>query len=113
MTQHDGNDNTQDRYYIFNDEIHIYHHSDRHEEDSTEEILYRVYQMLYILSFERLTQDATHDESTECSRETYSRGKYHHTETEGKRRDEQRLIVHQRLYPLQEDRNEINTHNEP
>ena len=69
--------------------------------------------MLDGLALDRFGQDATHDEGTERSGEAYGRGKHHHAEAEGKGRDEHRLFVHQWLYLLQEEGDEVDAHHKP
>ena len=104
--QHDGQG-------IVHQDLRINEHTHRHEEDGTEEVLHRLYQLLDTLCLDRLCQDATHDKRAEGRAEAHLRRKHCHRTAESQRHHQQHLVVDETAHPTEEQRNGKDSHHEP
>ena len=62
-----GKCDDDDREGVVDENLWLYKHTYRHEEHGSEEVLYRLYYLYYLVSLHGLSKDAAHDESSECA----------------------------------------------
>ena len=69
LTNDDGKYQTKNWQGVFYKNLRIDKHTYRHEEHSSEKVLYRFYKFLDSLSLDSLGKNATHDKCSECRTE--------------------------------------------
>ena len=71
LTYDNGEYQTKDRQGVFYKNLRIDKHTYRHEEHSSEKILYGLNKLLDSLSLDSLGKNTTHDKCSECRTEAY------------------------------------------
>ena len=88
-------------------------HAHRHEEDGTEEVLHRLYQLDNLVGLDGLGKDAAHDEGSEGAAEPHQRGDARHGAAESERHDGHGLVVHEQTRLAQEHGDEEDAYHQP
>ena len=91
----------------------IHQHTDRYEENGTEEVFYRRYYLLYLLCLDRLGKYATHHECSEGRAEARLGREHRHKTAHTEGHDKQHLVIHKRSHAAQEGRDKEQSYHKP
>ena len=106
-------DQGEDRNGIFYQNLRVYQHTYRYEEDGSEEILYRFYEFDNFLCLNGFCQYAAHDEGSEGAAEPHLGAQYRHAAAQTQRNDEQGFGIDEFPHRTQEPRNGEDAHDKP
>ena len=109
----DGEGDDHDGQPVLGDHRRVHHHPHGHEEDGAEQVLHRLDEAFDVFRLDGFRQDGAHDEGAEGGGEAGLGGEDDHAEAQAQGHHEERLVVHQLLRPAQQERDQVDAHDDP
>ena len=113
LPQHNGECQHENGQPVLDEHGGFHHHAYRYKENRTEKVTQRTDDLLDVLGFDGLRQDASHHEGTEGRAVADARSHYRQQETQADRHDEQSLVVDVAAGLPEQERHKVNADQEP